>query len=141
MENLYKIYLSREELEEMDRNRQEKEKRRLMLEQRRKIAAIRKDFTRWVAKNRNTCRHFAELCVYALERSYDSEKEKEKCFITKRYLCNLFQKEPVMVLERPEAESLYSMLQHLFRKDELTFAELKWILSFVEVKEKRKEAV
>ena len=141
LENLYKIYLSKEELEELDRNRQEKEKRRLMLEQRRKIAAIRKDFTRWVAKNRNSFRHFAELCVYAMECSYDSEKEKEKCFITKRYLCNLFQKEPVMVLERPEAERLYSLLQHLFMKDELTFAELKWILSFVEVKEKRKEAV
>lgn len=45
-----------------------------------------------------------------------------------------------MLLERKEAGSLCGLLKFLFMKEELTFAEMKWILGFVEVKEKRKEA-
>ncbi len=45
-----------------------------------------------------------------------------------------------MLLERKEAGSLCDLLKLLFVEGELTFAEVKRMLGFVEVKENRKEA-
>ena len=122
LENLRKIYLTGEELDEF------------------KTDAIRKDFTRQVAEIRNTDRHFPGLYDYVQEYGYESDEKKEKRYITKRYLCSLFRGNSGMLLERKEAGSLCGLLKFLFMKEELTFAEMKWILGFVEVKEKRKEA-
>lgn len=141
LENLRKIYLTEEELKEFHLKKQEREHRHLLLEQKRKTDAIRKDFTRQVAGIRNTDRHFSGLYDYAQEYCYDSDKKKEKRYITGRYLCSLFRKENLnMVLEREEAGSLCGLLKLLFMEEELTFAEVKWMLGFVEVKENRKEA-
>lgn len=140
LENLRKIYLTGEELDEFNLKRKEREKRHLLLEQKRKTDAIRKDFTRQVAEIRNTDRHFPGLYDYVQEYGYESDEKKEKRYITKRYLCSLFQGNSGMLLERKEAGSLCGLLKFLFMKEELTFAEMKWILGFVEVKENRKEA-
>lgn len=120
--------------------RQERKKRRLLIEQRRTIDAIRSGFTRQVAEIRNTDRHFARLYDYVQGYCYESQEKKERHYITKKYLCSLFQRGSSMVLERKEAGSLCDLLKFLFLKEELTFAEVKWILSFVEVKENREEA-
>lgn len=141
LENLRKIYLTEEELEEFNLKKQERENRHLLLEQKRKTDAIRRDFTRQVAEIRNTESHFSGLYDYVQKHCYESDEKKEKRYITSRYLCSLFQKRNVnMILEREEAGSLCELLKFLFMKEELTFAEVKWILGFVEVKEKRKEA-
>lgn len=141
LENLRKIYLTEKELDEFNLKKQERENRHLLLEKKRKIDALRKDFTRHVAEARNTDRHFARLYDYVQEYCYESDKKKEKCYITSRYLCSLFQQENLcMILERKEAGSLCGLLKLLFMKEEITFSELKGILGLVEVKENRKEA-
>ena len=140
LENLRKIYLTEEELDEFNLKRQERKKRRLLIEQRRTIDAIRSGFTRQVAEIRNTDRHFAGLYDYVQGYCYESEEKKERHYITKKYLCSLFQRGSSMVLERKEVGSLCDLLKFLFLKEELTFAEVKWILGFVEVKENREEA-
>jgi len=140
MENLRKIYLTEDELEELKLKRQEKEKRRLLLEQRRRKEAIRKDFDRRVAKSRGTDTQFAELYDYVERYCREREEKKEKRYITKRYLCSLFQRNPCMLLEREEAGSLCKLLRFLFLKEELTFEEMKRMLDCVEVEEERKEA-
>ena len=140
LENLRGIYLTEEELDEFHLKKQERERRHLLLEKKRKIDGIRKEFTRQVAEVRNTDRHFAGLYDYAGGYCYESDKKKEKCYITKRYLCSLFQGNFNMLLERKEAGSLCDLLKLLFMEGELTFAEVKRMLGFVEVKENRKEA-
>ena len=140
MENLRKIYLTEDELEDLKIKKQEKEKRRLLLEQRRRKEAIRKDFDWRVAKSRGTDTQFAELYDYVERYCREREEKKEKCYITRRYLCSLFQKNPCMLLERKEAGSLCKLLRFLFLKEELTFEEMKRMLDCVEVEEERKEA-
>lgn len=140
LENLREIYLTEEELDEFNLKKQERENRHLLLEQKRKTDAIRKDFTRQVAEIRNTERHFSGLYDYVQKYCYESDEKKEKRYITSRYLCSLFQQGNLcLTLERKEAGSLCGLLKFLFMKEELTFAEVKWILGFVEVKENRKE--
>lgn len=140
LENLREIYLTEEELDEFNLKKQERENRHLLLEQKRKTDAIRKDFTRQVAEIRNTERHFSGLYDYVQKYCYESDEKKEKRYITSRYLCSLFQQENLcLILERKEAGSLCELLKFLFMKEELTFAEVKWILGFVEVEENRKE--
>ena len=73
------------------------------------------------------------------EYCYGDDKKKEKYHITGRYLRSLFQGNLSMILDQKEAGSLCGLLNFLFMKEELTFAEVKWILGFVEVKENRKE--
>ena len=140
MENLRKIYLTEEELEEHQLKKQEMEKRHLLSEQRKRIEAIRKDFNWRVAKSRSTDTRFTELYDYVERYCREREEKKEKCYITKRYLCCLFERTPCMLLERKEVGSLCNLLSFLFLKKELTFAEMKRILGCVEVKEERKEA-
>lgn len=140
LENLRKIYLTEEELGEFNLKRQERERRHLLLEKKRKTAAIRKDFTRQVAGIRSTDRHFTELYNYVKAYYFEDDKKKERRYITSRYLFSLFQRNLCMVLERKEAGSLCGLLKLLFMEEELTFTEVKGILGIVEVKENRKEA-
>ncbi len=84
LENLRGIYLTEEELDEFRLKKQEREERHLLLEKKREIDGIRKEFTRRVAEVRNTDRHFAGLYDYAGGYCYESDKKKEKRYITKR---------------------------------------------------------
>lgn len=134
MERLREIYLTEEELEAIKTKEKEREDRRLWLEEREKIRAIRKEFDLLVAKTRNTETQFKELLAY-VQRYYTSKKSrKERRYIVKRYLCSLFQRNLEMLIVQKEAEALCELATVLFVKAELDFSELKWILNQVEFK-------
>jgi hypothetical protein len=134
MERLREIYLTGEELETIKAKEKEREERRLWLEEREKIRAIRKEFDLLVAKTRNTETQFKELLAY-VQRYYTGKKSrKERRYIVKRYLCSLFQRNPGMLIVQKEAEALCELATVLFVKAELDFSELKWILNQIEFK-------
>ena len=112
----------------------EREERRLWLEEREKIRAIRKEFDLLVAKTRNTETQFKQLLDY-VQRYYTGRRSrKERLFIVKRYLCSLFERKQGMLIVQKEAEALCELATVLFVKAELDFSELKWILNQIEFK-------
>ena len=112
----------------------EREDRRLWLEEREKIRAIRKEFDLLVAKTRNTETQFKELLDYVQRYYTGSKSRKEIRYIVKRYLCSLFQRKSGMLIVQKEAEALCELATVLFVKAELDYSELKWILNQVEFK-------
>ena len=134
LERLREIYLTEGELEAIRAKEKELEERRLWLEEREKIRAIRKEFDLLVAKTRNTETQFKQLLDY-VQRYYTGRRSrKERRFIVKRYLCSLFERKQGMLIVQKEAEALCQLATVLFVKAELDFSELKWILNQVEFK-------
>lgn len=134
LERLREIYLTEGELEAIRAKEKELEERRLWLEEREKIRAIRKEFDMLVAKTRNTETQFKQLLDY-VQRYYTGRRSrKERRFIVKRYLCSLFERKQGMLIVQKEAEALCQLATVLFVKAELDFSELKWILNQVEFK-------
>lgn len=135
LEELRKIYLTEEELETANRERKEREERNLLMEQIRKKRKIRKKFTRYIAKIRNTKEQFAKLRDYVQKYCIDKEAGKQRKYITKRYLCSLFQKNPRMLLGQKEVEDLCELAMALFTEEELSFSEMREMMGHVEIRE------
>lgn len=135
LEELRKIYLTEEELEAANRERKEREERNLLMKQIRKKRKIRKKFTRYIAKIRNTKEQFAKLRDYVQKYYIDKETGKQRKYITKRYLCSLFQENPRMLLGQKEVEDLCELAMVLFTEGELSFSEMREMMGHVEIRE------
>ncbi len=133
LDGLRKIYLTEEDFEAVQAERKEKEKRRLLFQQMNKIRSIHKDFSLYVAKARKTGKQFEELWNYLDWHRFDREYKKERRYITKRYLCGLFRKEPRIVLEHGEAVNFCRLLLLLFEKAEMTLPEMKDLMDHIEM--------
>lgn len=105
------------------------------MEQFRKKRKIRKKFTRYIAKIRNTKEQFAKLRDYVQKYYIDKEDGKQRKYITKRYLCSLFQKNPRMLLGQREVKDLCELAMALFTEEELSFSEMREMMGHVEIRE------
>lgn len=135
LDGLRKLYLTEEELERANRERKEKEERNLLMGQIKKKREIRKKFTRYIAKTRKTEKQFAKLRDYVQKYYTDKDVRKQRKYITKRYLCSLFQKNPQMLLGQKETEDLCGLAMFLFTETELSFSEMREMLEHIEIRE------
>ncbi len=141
LDRLRKIYLTEEDFEAVKAERKKREQRHLLVEQRKKIRDIRKDFSLYVAKARKTGCQFEKLWKYVQKYNYDWKNQKERNYIIKRYLCGLFKNKTQVILEKKEIENLCKLVQYLFLEEELTFFEMRQILDLIENKEELDAAV
>lgn len=105
-----------------------------MAAQFRMVRKVRKDFTRQIAKTRNSGDQFEQLGDYVRDW-VEREERCERRYITKRYLCSLPLKDQQIFISRRETEKLCRLVMLLFDEAELTFSEMKKILNCIELSE------
>ncbi len=130
---LRQIYLTEQELHELEEENKKRELRHQEYKKLKKREAIRKDFTSLIAKKNDTDQLFHMLQKYLSGHYYSSEETKERRYITKKFICAFFARKQKKCFRKEEIQDLLEVLQILLKESVLELGELKLIIQNVEL--------